>query len=31
MTQGNTWATSRDLVYAARGDEAALTIGRRPK
>ena len=27
----NTWATRADLVYAARGDEASLTTGLRPK
>ena len=27
----NTWATRRDLVYAARGDEASLAMGLRQK
>ncbi|MCC6719707.1 MAG: ABC transporter substrate-binding protein [Acetobacteraceae bacterium] len=27
----NTWATRADLVYAARGDEASLAMGLRPK
>jgi len=27
----NTWATRRGLVYAARGDEASLAMGLRPK
>lgn len=27
----NTWATRRDLVYEARGDEATLAMGLRPK